>query len=96
MFKPLRLMGEVMALAYLVNETTDYCVFTHFAGHVDTLEVEVAKSKDDFKTKIFKSEFYIDGKHNENDPEEMLINLKATLEGYLLPNLELQLESTRP
>ncbi len=97
-FNPIKLIGEVMALAYLINSNTEYCTFIDYSGHVDKLEISVRKSKDDTKTKLYNSEFYVDGRHGIHDPEQELINLKKALEGFIYPNIthESQQESTRP
>jgi len=97
MFKPVKLMGEVMALAYLVNANTDYCVMIRYAGHVDELKIQVFPSKEHCTEDdpVYISEFYVDGKHG-CDPEKELLELKATLEGYLLPNIDKALVSACP
>ena len=49
----LKLACEIFALALLVNEETDYCVFVDFSGHVDSIEVRFAESKQNYNKKIF-------------------------------------------
>lgn len=90
MFKPVKLLGEVMALAYLVNENTDYCTMIRYAGHVDLIKITVFPNKENCTSDdcIYDSDFYVDGKHGELTPEQNLLDLKSTLEGYLLPRME--------
>lgn len=47
---------RMMQLAYLVQTHTDFCVFIRFSGHVNTLDIEIAKSKEDWKTILFEAE----------------------------------------
>jgi len=86
-------MGEVMALAYLVNANTDYCTMIRYSGHVDAINIRVFPNKEHCTEDepIYVSDFYVDGKHG-CDPERELLELKATLEGYIFPHTE----STRP
>lgn len=89
MFKPVKLLGEVMTLAYLVNANTDYCVFVRYSGHVEDLSLDICKGKDKEGSliKIHDFDFYIDGKHGHNS-EKMLLETKSILEGYLFPNTD--------
>lgn len=89
MFKPVKLLGEIMSLAYLVNANTEYCVFVRYSGHIESLSVDICqgKSEDDFYIKIHDFDFYVDGRHGD-DSEKLLLELKTTLEDYLYPRLE--------
>ncbi|MDP4158215.1 MAG: hypothetical protein Q8911_00425 [Bacillota bacterium] len=84
MCKPVKLLSEVMALAYLVNENTEYCAFLSFMGHVNLLKVQIAKSDTDYNEIICTIETYLDGEETEGK----LLVLKSTLENYLMPRLE--------
>lgn len=99
MFKPTKLLGEVMTLTYLVNQNSDYCTMIRYAGHVDLLKIQIFPDKEHCieDEPIYESEFYVDGKHG-CDPEKELRELKAALEHCLFPceDLEMQQESTRP
>lgn len=52
------LIAEIMFLGYMVNSHTTYCVFVDFSGHVDSMSVEIAKSKNLFNEKIASTDFY--------------------------------------
>ena len=69
----------VMRLAYKMNISTDYCVFVHYSGHVNQLQVIVAKSKDEFDKWIYESVVYL----NEKDTDEKLMKCIATLSRLL-------------
>ncbi|CEG29599.1 hypothetical protein [Bacillus sp. B-jedd] len=51
---------ELIGLALLVEEISDYDVFIHYAGHVDTLEIRIDRSEENGGERIFKSEFKVD------------------------------------
>lgn len=89
MFNPVKLLSEVMSLAYLVNASTEYCTFVHYAGHVEALQVIIFPGKENCTTDkaIFDSYFYIDGRHKTNS-EKLLFEVKNTLEGYLSQSIE--------
>ena len=53
-----KLIIEIMQLGYLVQRYTDYCVFVTFSGHVDQLEINIRKSKENWQTEVLKTEFY--------------------------------------
>ena len=52
----LKLMFECIALAVLINEHTDYCVFIDFSGHIDTLDVSIRKNKDQYQIRLCETE----------------------------------------
>lgn len=52
-----KLTSEIMTLAYMINETTEYCAFLRFSGHVDDVEIDIAKSKKDYLKSIVTSGF---------------------------------------
>ena len=89
MFRPLKLLGEVMALAYLVNANTEYCTFVRYSGHTEDLSVDICQGKDaagrDIKLHDF--DFYVNGRHG-CDSEKILLELKTTLESYLFPDIK--------
>jgi hypothetical protein len=99
MFKPLKLVSEVMTLAYLVNDTTGYCAFVNFAGHVNSLQVYVYPSKENRSRAeaVYDSEFYIDQReYIEVDPEERLLDLKSVLMGLLIPDMSINKAPAMP
>jgi hypothetical protein len=56
-----KLTSEIMTLAYMVNETTEYCTFLRFSGHVNNVEITIAKSRKDYLDKIVTSDFKPNG-----------------------------------
>ena len=52
-----RLVIRIMHLAYLVNASTDYCVFIHFSGHVNQLEIQIAESKKLYTHAVLQTDF---------------------------------------
>ena len=62
-----KLILEIMFLAYAVHEQTEYCVFINFSGHVDSLEIQICPSKDEYQTKIASTHFYTKKYHNEDN-----------------------------
>ena len=89
MFKPVKLLGEVMALAYLVNANTEYCTFIDHSGHVEAFKIRIFPNKVNCTEDkpIHESYFYIDGRHR-TDSEKELSEIKSTLESYLYPNTD--------
>jgi len=52
------LIIQIMQLSYLVQAKTKYCVFINFAGHVDTLQVDIRESKKHWEKEVLKTEFH--------------------------------------
>jgi len=52
------LVIRAMALAHMVNQYTNYCVFIHYSGHVQSLEIVIAQSKKEFSERVLQTEFY--------------------------------------
>ena len=48
------LVVKVMHLAYLVQVHTGYCVFIRYAGHVDSLGVTIAESKEHWRHEVLR------------------------------------------
>ena len=95
MFKPVKLLGEVMALAYLVNANTEYCTMIRYAGHVDLIKIQVFPNKENCTEDkpVYGADFYVDGKHGD-DSEKLFIDLKSTLESYLYPDIKEEVPCT--
>ena len=53
-----KVIQEIMNLAFLVNQRTERCVFIRFSGHVDGLEIDVRKSKENYNTEYCDTESY--------------------------------------
>jgi lipopolysaccharide biosynthesis glycosyltransferase len=53
-------VAELMMLATLINEKTEYCTMVDFSGHVNSVRFRVRKSKENYKEQIFNSDFYVD------------------------------------
>lgn len=76
----IKAITEIFYLAMLVHTNTDYCVFVRLSGHVDRMEVEIAKSKTDYNVIVAKTDQYIDKKNFVLRDVE---NAKAVLIGIL-------------
>jgi len=61
------LILEIMALAYAVDQRTDYCVFCEFSGHVEMLSISVRESRARWQNEIAGTEFYVNGKFEPDD-----------------------------
>jgi hypothetical protein len=71
-----KLTSEIMTLAYMVNEVTDYCTFVRFSGHVNHVEITIAKSRKDYLNQIATSEFKPNGKVERlQSAKETLLNI---------------------
>ncbi|MFD3271478.1 hypothetical protein ACE3MS_15265 [Paenibacillus dendritiformis] len=79
------LIGEVQALAFLVNQKTKYAVFVRYSGHVATLELSIRASKESFTEHITDDNFYVSGR-NSRDVERKLKLLKLRLRKILRDN----------
>jgi len=53
-----QIITELLHLAYLVHAKTKYCVFLEFYGHVDSLEISIRESKQNWETKVLETKFY--------------------------------------
>lgn len=80
-----RLLGEVQMLAYLVNENTDYAVFTDFAGHVKEWSVRICASETSYTNTITKDSLYIKPEI-WGDPTKKLKTMKLQLRKILRDN----------
>ncbi|MEC9268529.1 MAG: hypothetical protein VX464_20890 [Pseudomonadota bacterium] len=61
-----KLILEILALAYAVDRLTDFCVFIDYFGHVGSIDIEIAESKTRWQRKIATTEFYTDGRYQED------------------------------
>lgn len=52
-----KIILEVMGLGYLINRTTDYCVFVDYSGHVDNMRIEICESKSRYNDQVAFSNF---------------------------------------
>lgn len=52
-----KLILKIMHLGFMVHELTDYCVFVRFAGHVDSCEIDIRESKDNWQTEVLTTDF---------------------------------------
>ncbi|CAH1205808.1 hypothetical protein PAECIP111893_02425 [Paenibacillus plantiphilus] len=69
------LVSEISALACMINAFTDYCVFFRFSGHVNSIDVEIARSKQEYKENDVKGSFYLPP-CDPYDNEDLLRNMK--------------------
>lgn len=61
---------EIMHLAYLIQRNTSYCVFFSYHGHVESFDVRISKSKEQWQENVLETEFYTVFKDylKNNDP----------------------------
>jgi len=52
------LVIRAMALAHMVNQYTNYCVFIHYSGHVQSIDIRICPSKKRFTETALSTEFY--------------------------------------
>lgn len=50
---------ELIMLATLINEQTEYCTFVDFSGHVNKFYFSLREGKEEYETKLFDSNFYL-------------------------------------
>lgn len=75
---------EIMNLAFLVHQETEYCVFIDWSGHVDQLSISIRESVANYQTKVCELEFYTYWKLNQkNIPYDDLKAKKLVLESIL-------------
>ncbi len=76
-----KLTCDAFALALLINEHTEYCVFANYSGHVDNFEIRFAESKTNYLANIFSTELKtgFEKLYKEN-PDDKLSYLKAQIE----------------
>lgn len=53
-------LKPLLDLCSQVEETTDYCVFFRYSGHVNGIEIDIAKSKTKYLEMISEYNFYLD------------------------------------
>lgn len=54
-------LTELMYLAMLVHEHTDYCVFIDYSGHIDKLGIQIRKSQEEYNVRIADAGMYAKG-----------------------------------
>lgn len=74
-----KLMAEVMLLAMQVQEETGHAVFIRFSGHVDSINIEITESQDNWQNKLADSTFSTKSEYTI----ERLEKVKETLLGFL-------------
>lgn len=79
------LIGEVTALAFLVNQNTKHAVFVDYSGHVDDLELRICTSKEKYNERITQDALYVSG-DQARDVERKLKLLKLQLRKILRDN----------
>lgn len=80
-----QIICDILQLAFLVQEHTDYCVFIRYSGHVNSLDVEICESKKNYAVKLLESEFYTNGVllQKAGDPHPFLNAKKEILQRIL-------------
>jgi hypothetical protein len=53
-----KLALEIMALALLVDQNTDYCVFIDYSGHVESMDISIRQDKKNYQNKVCESKVY--------------------------------------
>lgn len=56
--KDRRLVMKLMNLAYLVQCSTEYCVFINYSGHVDSLDISIRESRKNYSNELAKTHIY--------------------------------------
>ncbi len=80
-----QLIGEITALAFMVNTFTTYCVFMDYAGHVELFKVQITADSSHYTDVVTQDEVRIDAeKWDEESTIQQLINLKSQLRKILL------------
>jgi len=71
------LVMRALCLAHMVNQYTEYCVFIHYSGHVQSMDIIIAPTKKRFCERALETEFYTTYKEyaKESDAE-----IKAKIE----------------
>ena len=80
-----KLTAEIMYLSALVNANTELCVFVRYSGHVDVLDVDIAESKENFKSRIFEADSRLDSKKGMESLERVRGELISILTDHKIP-----------
>lgn len=93
-----KLIMEIIMLAVLVQENTDYCIFLDYSGHVDSIDVRIRESKKNWQNEVCESRIttkFQDYYHK--DRSDHLASLKAKrdilkeiLETHEIPTHEME------
>ena len=76
----IKLVLEAMTLGYLIQDQTDYCVFMYYSGHVDSFDIDIRESKENWHNKVCETEIkdkFLEIWHK--DKEDHLAYLKARI-----------------
>ena len=70
---------ELLWLAVLVDQKTDYCVFIRYSGHVQWLEMEIRESKANYDKEVAESRIIL----HDKDFDERYERAKEVLTSIL-------------
>jgi putative sterol carrier protein len=65
------LVIRAMALAHMVNQYTEYCVFVNYSGHVQSMEIRISQSKQLYSLTVLETEFYTAYKQHSGPDAEI-------------------------
>ena len=89
----IKLVIEIMALAYLFQQKTSHCVFIDYSGHVDSLKIEIRESPENYNAELAECEFYTSGRYQEmNDDPNYWLKIKRDVIKKALDDRELPYE----
>lgn len=80
------LVVEIMALAYLIQSKTDHVVFIGYHGHVDSMDVRVCESKEQWQKELFRTDFHVkwcQDHYKDGDPLKWLKTKRDVLKHVL-------------
>lgn len=59
-------VNKIIGLTLMINEQGKYCTFLRFSGHIDVVEIDIRKSKDEYHDEIADSRISLKGYRWEN------------------------------
>lgn len=78
-----QLVGNIAQLVYEINQTTEYAAWFNITGHVDRFDAAIAKSKEDYQTKLAET-------HMQPFTEKRLKEVRDNLQSILDNGIDLK------
>lgn len=75
-----KLVIRILHLAYLVHVETSYCVFISFSGHIDSLDISIRASRENWQQRVLETEFYTAFKKYMNEDHPSLPYLRSKID----------------
>jgi hypothetical protein len=75
-------LETIMQLCYEINADTERAAFVNYSGHVDSLSVQITKSKKEYENVLYTINIYLKDFLPEKQLRDELMGIIKTLQTY--------------